>query len=251
MIIKMKYLVMIALIFIIAFTGGASYGGQKSDFALTFNCGNDSQKLCLIGEIAPGKSVTLLSSKNSKICRARTADSFMYYFEPGGNDIPSTHLKLDKCQDPGQYFLAYLGTGRVKYQLLELSLFEDESKVRDFDRIVKRQKLLEYEASAQTYPKVFKLPVSRQNILIGQYEAEGHGGYGPLFMSVRGKVEKIHFLASVHRAFRLNGRLYLVFYWRGGEEGSGYQGAALVELTESGFKLIFEDDSWSTESNER
>jgi len=246
MIIRMKYLVVIALIFFIAFTGSTSVRGQPSDFALTFNCGKDLHKLCLIGEITPGKSVTLLSSGNSKICTAHTGDSFMHYFEPGSKDIPSTHLKLDKCQDPGQYFLAYFGTGRLKYQLLELSLFEDESKIRDFDRIVKKQKLLEVEASAQSYPKVFKLPLSRKDIFIGQYETEGRGGYGPLFMSVRGRVEKIHFLASVYRAFRLNGHLYLMFNWRSGEEGSGSQGAALVELTESGFKLIFEDDSWST-----
>jgi hypothetical protein len=241
----MKYLLIIVLIIFFAFICGSPCGGQKSDFALTFNCGND-HRLCLIGQIAPGKSITLLSSKNSNICRARTADSFMYFFEPGGNDIPSTELKFDKCQDPRQYFLAYLGTGRVKYQLLELSLFEEESKVRDFDSAVRRQKLLEYGASILSPPKVFLLPVSRKNLLIGQYEAEGHDGYGPLFMFAKGKVEKIHFLASVYRVFRLNGRLYLMFYWRGSSEGSGSPGSALVELTEAGFKLIFEDDSWST-----
>jgi len=246
----MKYLLIIALIifFIFTCTCECPYGGQKSNFALTFDCGNDYQRLCLIGQFAPGKSVTLLSSKNSKIFRARTGGSFMYFFEPGDNDIPLTYLKLDNCQDPHQYFLAYFGTGQVKYQLLELSLFEEKSKVRNFDSIVRRKKLLEYEASVLTSPspKVFSLPVSRKNVLIGQYEAKGRDGYGPLFMSAKGKVEMIHFLASVYRAFRLNGRLYLMFNWRGSWEGSGYQGSALVELTESGFKLIFEDDSWST-----
>jgi hypothetical protein len=242
---RMKYLLMIVLIIVFALTCGGSYGGQRSDFVLTFNCGNDSPKLCLLGEIASGKSITLLSGKSSRICRAYTAGSFMYFFEEGDKDILSTHLRLE-CYDPRQYFLAYLGTGRVKYQLLELSLLEEKSKVGDFDSAVRREKLLEDEASIPTSPKVYLLPVSRKSILIGQYEAEGYNGYGPLFMSVQGKVEKIHFLASVYRVFRLNGRLYLMFYWRGSSEGSGSPGSALVELTEAGFKLIFEDDSWST-----
>jgi hypothetical protein len=169
----------------------------------------------------------------------------MYFFEEGDKDILSTHLRLE-CYDPGQYFLAYLGTGQIKYQLLELSLFEEKSKVRDFDSIVRKQKLLEYDAPISASPRVFLLPASRKDILIGQYEVEGLEGYGPLFMFTQGRVEKIHFLASVHRVFRLNGRLYLMFHWRGAMEGSGEQGSALVELTESGFKLIFEDASWST-----
>jgi hypothetical protein len=241
----MKYLLMIALIFFFALTCGSSYGGQESSFALTFNCGDDSPKLCLIGEIGSGKSITLLSGKSSRICRAYTAGSFMYFFEEGDKDILSTHLRLE-CYDPGQYFLAYLGTGQIKYQLLELSLFEEKSKVRDFDSIVRKQKLLEYDAPISASPRVFLLPASRKDILIGQYEVEGLEGYGPLFMFTQGRVEKIHFLASVHRVFRLNGRLYLMFHWRGAMEGSGEQGSALVELTESGFKLIFEDASWST-----
>lgn len=236
---------MIALIFFFALTCGSSYGGQESSFALTFNCGDDSPKLCLIGEIASGKSITLLSGKSSRICRAYTAGSFMYFFEEGDKDILSTHLRLE-CYDPGQYFLAYLGTGQIKYQLLELSLFEEKSKVRDFDSIVRKEKLLEYDAPISASPRVFLLPASRKDILIGQYEVEGLEGYGPLFMFTQGRVEKIHFLASVHRVFRLNGRLYLMFHWRGAMEGSGEQGSALVELTESGFKLIFEDASWST-----
>ena len=236
---------MIALIFFFALTCGSSYGGQESGFALTFNCGDDSPKLCLIGEIASGKSITLLSGKSSRICRAYTAGSFMYFFEEGDKDILSTHLRLE-CYDPGQYFLAYLGTGQIKYQLLELSLFEEKSKVRDFDSIVRKQKLLEYDAPISASPRVFLLPASRKDILIGQYEVEGLEGYGPLFMFTQGRVEKIHFLASVHRVLRLNGRLYLMFHWRGAMEGSGEQGSALVELTESGFKLIFEDASWST-----
>jgi hypothetical protein len=241
----MKYLLIVALIFFFALTCGSSYGGQESGFALTFNCGDDSPKLCLIGEIASGKSITLLSGKSSRICRAYTAGSFMYFFEEGDKDILSTHLRLE-CYDPGQYFLAYLGTGQIKYQLLELSLFEEKSKVRDFDSIVRKQKLLEYDAPISASPRVFLLPASRKDILIGQYEVEGLEGYGPLFMFTQGRVEKIHFLASVHRVLRLNGRLYLMFHWRGAMEGSGEQGSALVELTESGFKLIFEDASWST-----
>jgi hypothetical protein len=243
---RMRYLIIITLILFITFNGVMSYGEQQSNFALTFNCGNDSHQLCLIGFVAPGKSVTLLSSKRSTICQARSADSFMYYFEPGENNIPSTHLKMDRCQDTEQYFLAYLGTGRVKYQLLELSLFEEKSKATDFDRRVRKKKLLEFEDSIETSPKVFKFPVSRRSILIGQYEAEGQAGYGPLFISARGDVEKIHFLAQMYCVFRLNGRLYMMFYWRGTQEDSGDQGSALVELTESGFKLIFEDASWST-----
>jgi hypothetical protein len=242
---RMKYVIIIASILFITFNGGMSSGEQKSDFTLTFNCGNDFHKLCLVGLIAPGKSVTLLSNKRSNICRARTTDSFMYYFEPGENGIPATNLDMDRCQDPEQYSLAYLGTGQVKYQLLELSLFEEKSKVLDFDRLVRKKKLLEYEASIETSPKVFKFPVSRKSILIGQYEAVGQAGYGPLFISAQGDVEKIHFLASVYSVFRLNGRLYMMFYWRGTQEDSGDQGSALVELTESGFKLIFEDTSWS------
>ncbi len=241
----MKYLAMIALILFIAFSGGMSHGEQNSGFVLTFNCGNEFHKLCLIGEIAPGKLITLLSGKNSRICRAQTAGSYMYFFETGDKDVPSTHLKLE-CYDPGQYFLAYLGTGKVKYELLELSLFEEKSKVHDFDSTVRKEKLLEYEASISASPKVYLFPISRKEVLIGQYEAEGQTGYGPLFMSVRGKVEKIHFLASVYRVFRLNGRLYLMFNWRSTLEVSGDQGSTLVELTESGFKLIFEDASWST-----
>ncbi len=169
----------------------------------------------------------------------------MYFFEEGDKEISSTHLQLE-CYDPGQYFLAYLGIGQIKYQLLELSLFEEKSKVRDFDSIVRKERLLEYEAPISASPRVFLLPASRKNILIGQYGVEGHEGYGPLFMFAKGRVEKIHFLASVYRVFRLNGRLYLMFHWRGGWEGSGDQGSALVELIESGFKLIFEDASWST-----
>jgi hypothetical protein len=186
-----------------------------------------------------------LSGKSSRVCRAYTAGSFMYFFEEGDKDVLSTHLGLE-CYDPGQYFLAYLGTGQIKYQLLELSLFEDKSKVRDFDSIVRKEKLLEYDTPVPGPPRVFLLPVSRKDILIGQYEIEGQEGYGPLFMFAQGKVEKIHFLASVYRVFRLNGHLYLMFYWRGAMEGSGEKGSALVELTESGFKLIFEDASWST-----
>lgn len=247
---RMKYLLIIALIIFFAFICGSPCAGQVSNFALTFNCGDDHHRLCLIGQIAAGKSITLLSGKSSRICRARTAGSFMYFFEEGDKEVSSTHLQLE-CYDPGQYFLAYLGIGQVKYQLLELSLFEEKSKVRDFDSAVRRERLLEDEASIPTSPKVFLLLVSRKNILIGQYEAEGHDGYGPLFMSVKGKVEKIHFLASMYRVFRLNGRLYLMFHWRGSWEGSGDQGSALVELTEFGFKLIFEDASWATESNVR
>ena len=52
-----------------------------------------------------------------------------------------------------QYFLAYLGTGKVKYELLELSLFEEKSKVDDFDSTVRKENLLEYEASISTSPK--------------------------------------------------------------------------------------------------
>lgn len=241
----MKYLPLITLIFFLVTTCGSSYGGQESSFTLTFNCGDDSPKLCLIGEIASGKSITLLSGKSSRICRAYTAGSFMYFFEEGDKDILSTHLRLE-CYDPRQYFLAYLGTGQIKYQLLELSLFEEKSKVRDFDSIVREQKLLEYDAPISASPKVFLLPASRKEILIGQYEIEGQEGYGPLFMIAQGRVEKIHFLASVYRVFRLNGRLYLMFYWRSTLESSGEKGSALVELTEAGFKLIFEDDSWST-----
>jgi hypothetical protein len=241
----MKYLLMIALIFFFALTCGSSYGGQESGFVLTFNCGDDSPKLCLIGEIASGKSITLLSGKSSRICRAYTAGSFMYFFEEGDKDILTTHLRVE-CYDPGQYFLAYLGTGQINYQLLELSLFEEKSKVRDFDSIVRKEKLLEYDAPVPGPPRVFLLPTSQKEILIGQYEVEGQDGYGPLFMIAQGRVEKIHFLASVYRVFRLNGRLYLMFYWKGALEGSGEQGSALVELTESGFKLIFEDASWST-----
>jgi hypothetical protein len=241
----MKYLPIVALIFFFALTCGSSYGGQESGFVLTFNCGNDSPKLCLIGEIASGKSITLLSGKSSRICRAYTAGSFMYFFEEGDKDILSTHLGLE-CYDPGQFFLAYLGTGRVDYQLVELSLFEDKLKVPDFDSIVRKERLLEYGAPVPGPPRVFSLPVSRKDILIGQYEVEGQEGYGPLFMFAQGEVEKIHFLASVYKVFRLNGRLYLMFYWRSTLEGSGEKGSALVELTESGFKLIFEDASWST-----
>jgi hypothetical protein len=241
----MKYLLMIALIFVFALTYGSSYGGQESDFVLTFNCGNASPKLCLIGEIASGKSITLLSGKSSRICRAYTAGSFTYFFEEGDKDVLSTHLRLE-CFDPGQYFLAYLGTGQIKFELLELSLFEQKSKVRDFDSIVRGQKLLEYDVPILAPPKVFLLPISRKEILIGQYEVEGLEGYGPLFMFAQGRVEKIHFLGSVYRVFILNGRLYLMFHWKGALEGSGEQGSALVELTESGFKLVFEDASWST-----
>jgi hypothetical protein len=169
----------------------------------------------------------------------------MYFFEEGDKDILSTHLRLE-CYDPSQYFLAYLGTGQIKYQLLELSLFEEKSKVRDFDSIVRKEKLLEYDTPVPGPPRVFLLPVFRKDILIGQYEVEGQEGYGPLFMFAQGKVEKIHFLASVYRVFTLNGHLYLMFYWKGALEGSGEKGSALVELTESGFKLIFEDASWST-----
>ena len=240
----MKYLPVVASIFFLVTTCGSSYGGQEPGFVLTFNCGNDSPKLCLIGEIPSGKSITLLSGKSSRICRAYTAGSFMYFVEEGDKDILSTHLKLE-CYDPRQYFLAYLGTGPVKFELLELSLFEEKSKVRDFDSIVRGQKLLEYDVPISAPPKVFLLPVSRKEILIGQYEVEGLEGYGPLFMFAQGRVEKIHFLASVYRVFILNGRLYLMFYWKGALEGSGEQGSALVELTESGFKLVFEDASWS------
>jgi hypothetical protein len=241
----MKYLLMIISIFIFALTCGSSYGGQESGFALTFNCGGDSPKLCLIGEMASRKSITLLSGKSSRICRAYTADPFMYFFEEADKDVLSTHLRLE-CYDPGQYFLAYFGTGQIKYQLLELSLFEEKSKVRDFDSNVRREKLLEQDAPISAFPKVFLLPASRKKILIGQYEVEGQEGYGPLFMSSQGKAEKIHFLASVYRVFRLDGRLYLMFHWRSTLEGSGEKGSALVELTESGFKLILEDASWST-----
>jgi hypothetical protein len=241
----MKYLPIIALIFFFVSTGGSSFAGEESGFALTFNCGNDSPKLCLIGEIVSGKSITLLSGKSSRICRAYTAGSFMYFFEEGDKDILSTHLRLE-CYDPGQYFLAYLGTGQINYQLLDLNLFEEKSKVHDFDSIVRKEKLLEYDAPVPGPPRVFLLPASRKEILIGQYEVEGLEGYGPLFMIAHGRVEKIHFLASVYRVFRLNGRLYLMFQWRSTLEGSGEKGSALVELTESGFKLIFEDASWST-----
>jgi hypothetical protein len=241
----MKYLRMTTLIFVFALTYGSSYGGQESDFVLTFNCGNASPKLCLIGEIASGKSITLLSGKSSRICRAYTAGSFTYFFEEGDKDVLSTHLRLE-CFDPRQYFLAYLGTGQIKFELLELSLFEEKSKVHDFDSIVRKEKLLEYDTPVPGTPRVFLLPLSRKDILIGQYEIEGQEGYGPLFMFAQGKVEKIHFLASLYRVFRLNGHLYLMFYWRSTLEGSGEKGSALVELTESGFKLIFEDASWST-----
>jgi len=241
----MKFLQMITLIFVVALTWEISYGAEESGFALTFNCGNDSPKLCLIGEIVSGKSIALLSGKSSRICRAYTAGSFTYFFEEGDKDVLSTYLRLE-CYDPEQYFLAYLGTGQIKFELLELSLFEEKSKVRDFDSIVRGQKLLEYDAPISAPPKVFLLPLSRKEILIGQYEVEGLEGYGPLFMFAQGKVEKIHFLASVYRVFRLNGRLYLMFQWRSNLEGSGEKGSALVELTESGFKLIFEDASWST-----
>jgi hypothetical protein len=246
----MKYLLMIVLIVLFALVCESSYAGQDPDFVLTFNCGNDSPKLCLIGEFAPGKSITLLSGKSSRICRAYTAGSFMYFFEEGDKEILSTYLRLE-CFDPGQYFLAYLGTGPVKFELLDLNLLREDSKVNDFDSIVRREKLLEYSAPISVPPKVFLLPISRKEILIGQYEVEGQDGYGPLFMSAQGGVEKIHFLASVYRVFRLNGHLYLMFYWRSALEGSGEKGSALIELTESGFKLIFEDASWSTESNVR
>jgi hypothetical protein len=242
----MKYLIIMALILFIAFDGSVSYGEQQSNFALTFNCRDDVHQQCLVGFVASGKSVVLLSSKHSDICRATATDSFMYYYELGENDIPSTHLKMERCQDPEQYFLAYLGNGKVKYHLLKLSLFEEKSKALDFDRRVRKKKLLEDEGSIENPPKVFKFPVSRKSILIGQYEAEGQTGSGPLFFSARGTVEKIHFLAQVYRVFRLNNRLYMMFYWRGNREDSGDQGSALVELTESGFKLIFEDASWST-----
>lgn len=238
-------MLIVPLIFFLALTCGSSYGGQESGFVLTFNCGNNSPELCLIGEIASGRSITLLSGKSSRICRAYTADSFMYYFEEGDKDVLSTHLRLE-CYDPSQYFLAYLGTGRVDYQLSELSLFEEKSKVHDFDSIVRKEKLLEYGAPVPGPPRVFLFPVSRKDIVIGQYEVEGQEGYGPLFMFAQGEVEKIHFLASVYRVFRLNGRLYLMFNWRSTLEGSGEKGSALVELTESGFKLVFEDASWST-----
>jgi hypothetical protein len=241
----MKYLLMIAVIFFLVTTSGSSSGGQESSFALTFNCGKDSAKLCLIGEIPSGKPITLLSGKSSRICRAYSAGSFMYPFEEGDKDVLSTHLRLE-CYDPEQYFLAYLGTGPIKYELLELSLLEEKSKVRDFDSIVRKEKLLDYDTPIQAPPKVFLLPASRKEILIGQYEVEGQEGYGPLFMFAQGRVEKIHFLASLYRVFRLNSHLYLMFHWRAAMESSDDQGSTLVELTESGFKLIFEDASWST-----
>jgi hypothetical protein len=227
---------------------------ESSEFVPTFNCGNDKKfQLCLIGNFPASKTVTLLSETRPNTCTTKTIKAFIYS-DGEHENVPATYVDFKRCKQPDQFKLAYLRKNVSEYQILNLDRNTSASTIDAVDSIIRQKRMLtkedeEFFANTLSKVPILYIPVSKyKNIYIVQYTLNSTyrpgKKYGPLFFFAEGMVTKIDSEAEITKAFRLNGRLFVLLdhsCW----QGCGDIYTTLLEIEGNKFKILFKDATWA------
>ena len=239
----------LVLILIIVVFPCNGYSDGNIAFSRPFNCAQNENKFepCIIGLHPKGVQVMLLGS-HSPPCKTQTGNQFKYFYEPNGNDIPSTRISPNFCRGLS-HDIAVVGNIEVKYEVLPITPYHESNISSNIDDRIRKRRIFKPSYKGDPYlpdptikPKIYKYPFPSLQILMAKYEIAKRVGQ-TVFVFPDKEIVLKEVCTDGMRAFKLNNRYFLFVDYLGCD--SGIAGISIYEVKCSEIKRVYDDASFS------